>query len=334
MSENRFIESTLQREDPAFELPLRPGTLDEFVGQRAVCERLNVLVQAAKQRGEPLGHCLLCGPPGLGKTTLATILSNLMGSSLVVTSGPVIERAGDLAGLLTNLQAGDILFIDEIHRLHRTIEEYLYPAMEDFNLDLMIDSGPSARSVRVKLNRFTLVGATTKAGQLSSPMRSRFQLTCRLDYYESHDLQQILCRTARILQIQLGEDAAAVLAERCRGTPRIANNLVRWVRDYAQIKADGTIDVGVVERALSMLQIDAMGLDEIDKRILRVIIDHYKGGPVGLNTLAVAVGEESRTLEEVHEPYLIMRGLLKRTPRGREATAIAHRYYGGEKSNV
>jgi holliday junction DNA helicase RuvB len=330
---DRFIESTLQQEDPSFELPLRPRTLAEFIGQQAVCERLQVLVEAARQRGEALSHCLLCGPPGLGKTTLANILAHMMGSSLVITSGPVLERAGDLAGLLTNLQEGDLLFIDEIHRLSRTIEEYLYPAMEDFNLDLMLDSGPSARSVRVKLPPFALVGATTRVGLLSAPMRSRFGMTCRLDYYDSKALQQILHRSSRILRVELDARASLALAGRCRGTPRVANNLLRWVRDYAQIKAGGTIDVAVVEQALAMLQIDEMGLDEIDKRVLRVLIDHYEGGPVGLNTLAVAVGEESRTLEEVHEPYLILQGLLKRTPRGREVTALALQRYGKERGS-
>jgi Holliday junction DNA helicase RuvB len=332
MNEERFIESSLQREDPSFEMPLRPQQLADFTGQAAVCERLSVLVEAAKQREEPLGHCLLCGPPGLGKTTLAHILAYAMGTSIVVTSGPVIERAGDLAGLLTNLQTGDVLFIDEIHRLNRTIEEYLYPAMEDFALDLVIDSGPSARSVQVKLNRFTLVGATTRHGNLSGPMRSRFGMVCRLDYYEPEPLTQIVQRSAQILGIRLDEKAAAELARRSRGTPRIANNLLRWVRDYAQIHAGGRINLVVVQEALQMLQIDGLGLDEIDKRILRVMIEHYEGGPVGLNTLAVAVGEESSTIEEVYEPYLILRGLLKRTPRGREATALAHQHYGRKET--
>lgn len=326
-----FIESSLCEADPTFDVPIRPQSLSEFVGQEQICERLEVLIGAAKQRGDVLGHCLFSGPPGLGKTTLANILAKAMGTNLVVTSGPAIEKAGDLAGVLTNLKEGDILFIDELHRLNRTVEEYLYPAMEDFALDLMIDSGPSARSVQVKLNRFTLVGATTRTGLITAPMRSRFAFTCRLDYYAAHMLEKILHRTARILNLNVEHDGLAEIAKRSRGTPRIANNLLRWVRDYAQMRANNKITKDVVELALGMLAIDDRGLDEMDKKILSVIIDHYEGGPVGLNTIAIAIGEEGTTVEEVYEPYLIMQGFLKRTPRGREATALAYQHMGKQQ---
>jgi Holliday junction DNA helicase RuvB len=323
-----FVESSWTQEDAVFEVPLRPQSLTDFLGQKSVCERLDLFISAAKQRGEALGHALFCGPPGLGKTTLAHIIAKTMGTNLVVTSGPVLEKAGDLAGLLTNLKEGDLLFIDEIHRMNRTIEEYLYPAMEDFCLDLMIDSGPSARSVQVKLNRFTLIGATTRMGLLSSPLRSRFAISCRLDYYEPPVLQEILLRSSRILGVALDPTGALSIAERARGTPRIGNNLLRWVRDYAQMKTQGKADKAVVEKALDMLAIDHKGLDEMDKKILSIMIDHYEGGPVGLNTLSVALGEEPDTLAEVHEPYLILQGFLKRTPRGREATPLAYQHLG------
>ncbi|MDF2577788.1 MAG: Holliday junction ATP-dependent helicase RuvB [Chlamydiales bacterium] len=322
----KFIESSIEKEDITFEVPLRPQNLTEFVGQEAICERLNVLIEAAKQRQEQLSHCLFCGPPGLGKTTLANILAKAMGTNIVISSGPVLEKAGDLAGLLTNLKQGDILFIDEIHRLPRTVEEYLYPAMEDFSLDLLIDSGPNARSIQVKLNKFTLVGATTRAGLLTSPMRSRFGFTCRLDYYSEEILAQIILRSSLILNTSIDLAAATVIAKRSRGTPRIANNLFRWARDFAQIKANNQITVQIAEQALNMLSIDDKGLDEMDKKILEVIIDYYNGGPVGVNTIAVAVGEESSTIEEVYEPYLILQGLIKRTPRGREATPLAYEH--------
>lgn len=325
---DRFIESSLSEQDVAFEVPLRPQSLGDFCGQDKIRERLEVYMGAAKQRGDPLGHCLFSGPPGLGKTTLANILAKAMGTNIVVTSGPVIEKAGDLAGLLTNLQHGDILFIDEVHRMSRTIEEYLYPAMEDFMLDLIIDSGPSARSVQVKLNRFTLVGATTRMGLLTGPLRSRFSLTCRLDYYAPEVLAQMIRRTARILNMEMDDAGAFEIARRCRGTPRIANNLVRWVRDYAQMRAGNRVDKEVVCEALEMLEIDPRGLDELDKKILETIIDHYHGGPVGVGTLAVAIGEEKCTIEEVYEPYLIMQGFIKRTLRGREATALAYEHLG------
>jgi Holliday junction DNA helicase RuvB len=326
-----FIESSLAIEDDTFEVPLRPQSLDDFLGQEAIRERLDVLIGAAKQRGETLGHCLFSGPPGLGKTTLASILSKAMGTNLVVTSGPLIEKAGDLAGVLTNLKKGDILFIDEMHRLNRAVEEYLYPAMEDFVLDLLIDSGPNARSVRVKLNPFTLVGATTRSGLLTSPMRSRFSFSCRLEYYDAKILSQIVQRAARILNVTLDEEAALEIASRARGTPRIANNLLRWVRDFAQMRAGNQVSRAIVQQALKMLAIDELGLDEMDKKILGLIIDNYQGGPVGLSTIAVAVGEESDTIEEVYEPYLILKGFLKRTLRGREVTDLAYSHLGREK---
>lgn len=326
MTKSSFIESSFTKTDSTFEVPLRPQSLSEFIGQEQIRERLEVLIGAAKQRGDVLGHCLFSGPPGLGKTTLANILSKAMGTNLVVTSGPTIEKAGDLAGVLTNLKEGDVLFIDELHRLNRTVEEYLYPAMEDFVLDLMIDSGPSARSVQVKLNRFTLVGATTRTGLITAPMRSRFAFTSRLDYYSPATLQQILQRTSRILNLSIESDGLMEIATRSRGTPRIANNLLRWVRDFAQMRTGNKIDRQVVQQALHLLAIDEKGLDEMDKKILDVIIEHHQGGPVGLNTIAVAIGEEPSTVEEVYEPYLIMQGLLKRTPRGREATMSAYQH--------
>lgn len=319
-----FIESSFCQEDATYEVPLRPQTLDEFVGQDQVRARLEVSIGAAKARNETLGHCLFSGPPGLGKTTLANIIAKAMGTSLVVTSGPAIDKAGDLAGILTHLKTGDVLFIDEIHRLNRTVEEYLYPAMEDFNLDLMIDSGPNARSVQVKLNRFTLIGATTKSGLLTAPLRSRFVFTSRLDYYDAQVLQSILTRTSRILNLEIDQEGLLEIAARARGTPRIANNLLRWVRDFAQMRIKGSITKEVVNQALEMLAIDHKGLDEMDKKILQVMIEHHNGGPVGLNTIAVALGEEKHTIEEVYEPYLIMQGFLKRTPRGREVTALAY----------
>ncbi len=337
MSEN-YIQSTLSLDelispDTTFEVPLRPRSLAEFVGQDQVRDRLEVFVGAAKQRGEALGHCLFSGPPGLGKTTLATILAQAMGSHLVITSGPVIEKPGDLAGILTNLQEGDILFIDEIHRLNRTVEEYLYPAMEDFKLDLMIDSGSNARSVQVPLKKFTLVAATTRMGLLTAPLRSRFLFTSRLDYYTPEILNLIVRRTAGILNLAIDHEGAMEVARRARGTPRIANNLIRWVRDYAQIRAGNVVNHQVVCQALELLNIDERGLEEMDKKILTVMIDYYNGGPVGLNTISVAVGEESHTIEEVYEPYLIMQGFLKRTPRGREVTPLGYHHLKKEARN-
>lgn len=325
---NRFIESSITTEDPPFEVPLRPQSLSDFVGQETIRERLEVLIGAAKQRDETLGHCLFSGPPGLGKTTLANILAKSMGTNLVVTSGPVIEKAGDLAGVLTNLRRGDVLFIDEIHRMNRSIEEYLYQAMEDFTLDLMIDSGPNARSVQVKLEKFTLAGATTRLGLLSEPLRSRFAFTSRLDYYDAPTLVKILLRTACILNVALDAESALEIAKRARGTPRVANHLLRWVRDYAQMRSNNCISKEVVNQALMMLAIDERGLDEMDKKMLEVMINHYAGGPVGLSTIAASIGEEPSTIEEVYEPYLIMQGMLKRTPRGREVTSLAYQHLG------
>lgn len=322
------LESTFSKEDMTFEIPLRPQSLSEFIGQEEVKGRLDVFIQAAKMRKEALGHCLLSGPPGLGKTTLSNIIAKEMGSSIVISSGPMLEKAADLAGILTNLQEGDVFFIDEIHRIPRAVEEYLYQAMEDFALDLMIDTGPNARSVQVKLKKFTLIGATTRSGLLTAPMRSRFALQTRLDYYTAHDLKTILGRSSRLLNLEIDLNALEKIAERARGTPRIANNLLKWVRDYATVACVKKVDKITAIKALEMLSIDDKGLDEMDKKILDVIIDHYDGGPVGLNTIAVAIGEEGQTIEEVYEPFLILQGFLKRTPRGRMATALAYNHLG------
>ena len=329
-----FIESSFCEQDKQFETPLRPKTMKDFIGQESVLELLQVQIMAALARKEPLNHLLFCGPPGLGKTTLSHIIAESMGTNIVVTSGPVIERAGDLAGILSKLKNWDILFIDEIHALNRTIEEYLYPAMEDFVLDLVIEAGTNARSVKVNLARFTLVAATTRLGLLSSPLRSRFQASFRLDYYSVETLQHILKRSSKILGMQLDDASCFEVAKRSRGTPRIANNLLRWVRDFAQIKAGNIVTPTVVQTALKMIGVDERGLDEMDLKILKVLIQHYKGGPVGLQTLALAVGEEPHTIEEVHEPFLITQGFIKRTPRGREATSLAFTYFseGEQKS--
>jgi Holliday junction DNA helicase RuvB len=310
------------------ELSLRPDGLGEFIGQTKIKDRLSVMIEAARKRGDALEHILLSGPPGLGKTTLAAILARAMGSDLKTTSGPVIEKAGDLAGLLTTLQPGDVLFIDEIHALNRSIEEYLYPAMEDYRIDILIDQGPNARSIRLNLPKFTLIGATTRAGMLSAPLRSRFGMHNRLDYYSAADLQQVALRSARLLQVDLSPEGALELAKRARGTPRICNNLLRWVRDFASVRSPGPANAEVVAQALDMLEIDAHGLDEMDKRILETLISKFNGGPVGMNSLAVAVGEEPGTVEEVHEPYLIMEGYLQRTQQGRVALPLAYQRLG------
>lgn len=311
-----------------YDVSLRPPVFSEFCGQEKVKERLLLMVQAAKMRGDVLDHVLLSGPPGLGKTTLANIIAHAVGHKLHTTSGPQIEKAGDLAGILTNVEKGDVLFIDEIHRLHPAIEEYLYPAMEDFRLDIIIDQGPGARSIQLNLPKFTLVGATTRAGMLTGPLRSRFGLVNRLDYYSAEELCLILHRSAGLLGIDLAPAGALAIARRSRGTPRVANALLRWVRDYAQVKADGCITDEVAQAALSMIDIDDDGLDEMDKRLLETMIYKFGGGPVGLASLAVAVGEDESTIEDVHEPFLIMQGYIKRTPRGREAMPAAYRKVG------
>jgi holliday junction DNA helicase RuvB len=324
----RLLQDVLAKPDAALEVTLRPSLFSEFRGQDRVKERLEIAVEAARGRGEALDHILLSGPPGLGKTTLAGILAKAMGATVKATSGPTIEKAADLAGLLTNLDEGDVLFIDEIHRLQKTIEEYLYPAMEDFKLDIIIDQGPNARSVRLNLPRFTLIGATTRSGLLTAPLLTRFPIRERLDYYAADALSDIVRRSARLLAIDLETDGAREIARRSRGTPRIANNLLRRVRDYAQVRADGRVTGAVADQALAMLEIDADGLDEMDKRLLEAVIVKFGGGPVGVNSLAVVVGEEPDTLEEVYEPYLIMEGYLKRTPQGRVATERSFRKLG------
>jgi Holliday junction DNA helicase RuvB len=314
--------------DPILEISLRPPMFSEFTGQTKVCERLAVLVEAARKRGDVLEHILLSGPPGLGKTTLAHIIANAMSVNIKNTSGPVIEKAGELAGLLTSLEKGDVLFIDEIHRLQPTIEEYLYPAMEDYKLDIIIDQGPQARSLQLRLPKFTLIGATTRAGMVSAPLRSRFGMTARLDYYQSDEMHKIILRSAGLLGVEIDDAGASEIATRARGTPRTANNLLRWVRDFVQVKADGKINAELADRALTMLEIDRDGFDQWDKRIIEALIHKFNGGPVGLNSLAVAIGEEAGTLEEVNEPYLIMEGYIKRTPQGRVAMPAAYRKLG------
>ena len=324
-----YLQSALEQPlNNHTESVLRPPSFDDFVGQKKTLERLKIMTGAAKKRGTPLSHILLSGPPGLGKTSLSFILGAEMEKKVHITSGPVVEKAGDLAGMLTNLEEGDILFIDEIHRIPKTVEEYLYSAMEDYRIDIMIDTGPNARSVRLNIPQFTLIGATTRSGLLTAPLRSRFTLQTRLDYYSHEDLHSIVNRTCRILDIPIDDDAALEIAKRSRGTPRILNNLISFVRDFAEERGDGKITKAIAQSALELLEIDSYGLDEMDKRILKAIATAYKGGPVGLSTLAVAVGEETDTLEEVHEPYLIQNGFLQRTPQGRIITAEGLRATG------
>ena len=317
---------------------IRPQSFSDFAGQDKILENLRVFVKAARMRGEPLDHVLFHGPPGLGKTTLASIVAQELGVTLKVTSGPVIDKPGDLAGLLTNLNKGDVLFIDEIHRLAPQVEEYLYSAMEDFSIDIMIDKGPSARSIQIALNPFTLVGATTRSGLLTSPLRARFGISCLLEYYSSDVLKSIVNRSASILQCPINESAAEEIASRSRGTPRIANALLRRVRDFAQVEGNGTIDLPITQRALGALNIDSCGLDAMDRKILLTIIQKFNGGPVGLNTVATAVGEDPGTIEDVYEPFLIMQGFIKRTPRGREVTSLAFNHFNitglGDRSTL
>jgi len=328
--EDRVVSARLMVDEDEAEYSLRPRCLAEYIGQDRVKENLKVYIEAAKRRREPLDHVLLCGPPGLGKTTLSTIIANELGVGIRVTSGPAIERPGDLAAILTNLQEGDVLFIDEIHRLHRSVEEVLYPAMEDFVLDIVIGKGPSARSVRLDLPKFTLVGATTRTGLLSAPLRDRFGVVSRLEYYGAEELATIVSRSADILQVTLTGDAAMLIGSRARGTPRIANRLLKRVRDFAQVVGDGVITPELAAEALERLQVDSLGLDAVDHKLLLTIIRHFRGGPVGLDTIAAAIGEESQTIEDVYEPYLIQIGFLQRTPRGRVATPAAFRHMGFE----
>lgn len=322
MTTNRLLEG-----EEVYEIALRPKRINEFIGQRSIVENLNVFMQAAKKRREPLEHILLFGPPGLGKTTLAHIIAREMDANIYPTSGPILERPFDLAGVLSNLNDTDVLFIDEVHRINKAVEEYMYPALESFCLDVVQDKGVGAQVLRLKLNHFTLIGATTRSGLLTSPLRSRFGITFRLDYYPAEDLHHIVKRSAQLLQVKVREDAAREIACRSRGTPRIANRLLRRVRDFAQVKNKEEIDLEICEYALEKLEVDKRGLDEMDKKIIRTIIEKFQGGPVGINSLSVAVGEDAQTIEEVFEPFLIMEGFIKRTSRGREATPLAYQHF-------
>ncbi|WP_054949055.1 Holliday junction branch migration DNA helicase RuvB [Numidum massiliense] len=328
--DERVISTQYMREDDQVELSLRPRYLAEYIGQAQAKETLQIFIEAAKGRREALDHVLLYGPPGLGKTTLATIVANELGVNLRTTSGPAIERPGDLAALLTNLQQGDVLFIDEIHRLHRSVEEVLYPAMEDFALDIMIGKGPSARSVRLDLPPFTLIGATTRAGSLSSPLRDRFGVHSRLEYYSAEELTTIVSRAAEILQVDIHGNGAEEIATRARGTPRVANRLLKRVRDYVQVRGDGIITAEMAREALELIQVDKLGLDKVDHKLLYAIMKKFRGGPVGLDTIAAVIGEEPQTVEDVYEPYLLQIGFIDRTPRGRTVTANCYRHFGLE----
>lgn len=330
----RLIEPVLQEDEVIVEQSLRPSSFGEFVGQQRVKEQLSVFLRAARERGEALDHCLFYGPPGLGKTTLSHIIAKEMGTQVRVTTGPVLERPADLAGLLTNLQHGDVLFVDEIHRLSSTVEEYLYPAMEDYRLDILIDKGAAARTLQLNLNRFTLVGATTRAGLLSSPLRSRFGVTLRLDYYSAEELVEILRRTALLIGVTCTEEGLFEIASRSRGTPRVANRLLRRVRDVAQVGGVSTVTPALAKEALRLLEIDDFGLDDLDKRLMLALLEKFRGGPVGLGTLAVTVGEDEGTLEELCEPYLIRQGFLERTSRGRQATIRAFEHFGVRRSTA
>ncbi len=334
MAETRITDPVPLEGEQVFDLTLRPQSFEEFVGQQKIVQNMKVFIRAANERGEALDHVLFHGPPGLGKTTLAHILAKELGSDIKITTGPALERPGDLAGILTNLKDRDVLFVDEIHRMNTVVEEYLYPAMEDFRLDIVIEHGPHARSICLNLPRFTLVGATTRAGLLTSPMRARFGVVNRLDYYLPEELMKILARSSRLFKIEVEDDAIHEIAVRSRGTPRVANRLLRRIRDFAQVEGDGRIDRAIALRSLERLDVDGHGLDDMDKRILKVICEKFGGGPVGINTLAVAVGEDGGTIEEIYEPFLIKEGFLKRTPRGREATRLAYESLGLTKQGI
>lgn len=330
---DRLTTPAMIQEEVEYDISLRPTRFEDFIGQNKTVDNLKVFIEAARQRGEPLDHALFYGPPGLGKTTLAFIIASELGVKIKATSGPVLEKAADLAGILTNLDERDVIFIDEIHRINKVVEEYLYSAMEDFTLDIMIDKGPAARSVKLPLKPFTLIGATTRAGLLTSPMRARFGVVGRLDYYDAEDLGSIVRRSARLLEVGLDDGGCEQIARRSRGTPRIANRLLRRVRDFAQVRGNGRITETLANESLVSLDVDELGLDEMDKKILTVLIEKFSGGPVGLNSLAVAVGEDAETLEEIYEPFLIQEGLLDRTPRGRVATDTAYRHFNFESKS-